>query len=28
VPWFSAVAGKQAGWMRRPWLALTASLVW
>lgn len=28
VPWFSAVAGKRAGWMRRPWLALVATLVW
>jgi Ca-activated chloride channel family protein len=28
VPWFGAVAGKQAGWMRRPWLALTAALIW
>jgi Ca-activated chloride channel family protein len=28
VPWFGAVAGKQAGWMRRPWLALTAVLIW
>jgi Ca-activated chloride channel family protein len=28
VPWFSAVAGKQAGWMRRPWLALAAALIW
>ncbi len=28
VPWFGAVAGKQAGWMRRPWLALSAALIW
>ena len=28
VPWFSAVAGQQAGWMRRPWLALIAALIW
>jgi Ca-activated chloride channel family protein len=29
VPWFSAVAGGgKAGWMRRPWLALVAALVW
>jgi len=28
VPWFSAVAGVKAGWMRRPWLALVAALVW
>ncbi|MGA9573673.1 MAG: VWA domain-containing protein [Lysobacterales bacterium] len=28
VPWFSAVAGGKSGWMRRPWLALLASLVW
>ena len=28
VPWFSAVAGGQAGWMRRPWLAMLATLVW
>jgi len=28
VPWFGAVAGKQAGWMRRPWLALAAALIW
>lgn len=28
VPWFSAVAGGKAGWMRRPWLALAAVLVW
>jgi len=28
VPWFGAVAGKQAGWMRRPWLAMTAALIW
>lgn len=29
VPWFSAVAGTgKAGWMRRPWLALVAALVW
>ncbi len=28
VPWFSAVAGGKAGWMRRPLLALVASLVW
>ena len=28
VPWFGAVAGKQAGWMRRHWLALSAALIW
>ncbi|MDX2418152.1 MAG: VWA domain-containing protein [Xanthomonadales bacterium] len=28
VPWFSAVAGGKAGWMRRPLLALVAALVW
>ena len=28
VPWFSDVAGNKAGWMRRPWLALVATLVW
>jgi len=28
VPWFSAVAGGKAGWMRRPILALVATLVW
>ena len=28
VPWFNAVAGRQAGWMRRPWLALVAALIW
>ena len=28
VPWFSAVAGGKAGWMRRPWLAVVATLVW
>lgn len=28
VPWFGAVAGQQAGWMRRPWLALAAALIW
>jgi Ca-activated chloride channel family protein len=29
VPWFSAVAGEgKAGWMRRPWLAMVAALVW
>ena len=28
VPWFSAVAGGKAGWMRRPWLALVAAIVW
>lgn len=29
VPWFSAVAGTgKSGWMRRPWLALVAALVW
>ena len=28
VPWFSAVAGGKAGWMRRPWLAMVATLVW
>jgi len=28
VPWFEAVAGKRGGWMRRPWLAMIAVLVW
>ena len=28
VPWFAAVAGGKAGWMRKPWLALAATLVW
>ena len=28
VPWFSAVTGGKAGWMRRPLLALVAALVW
>jgi len=28
VPWFSAVTGGNAGWLRRPWLALLATLVW
>lgn len=28
VPWFSAVAGGESGWLRRPWLALAAALVW
>jgi Ca-activated chloride channel family protein len=28
VPWFSAVAGGKGGWMRRPWLAWVAALVW
>jgi Ca-activated chloride channel family protein len=28
VPWFAAVAGSKSGWMRRPWLALVATLVW
>ncbi len=28
VPWFSAVAHEQAGWLRRPWLALAAALIW
>ena len=28
VPWFSEVAGGRAGWMKRPWLALVATLVW
>jgi len=28
VPWFSAVTGGKAGWMRRPLLALVATLVW
>ena len=29
VPWFSAVAGGgKVGWMKRPWLALVAALVW
>jgi Ca-activated chloride channel family protein len=28
VPWFSAVAGDKGGWMRKPWLALVATLIW
>lgn len=28
VPWFSAVAQEQSGWLRRPWLALAAALIW
>lgn len=28
VPWYGAVAGVQAEWLRRPWLAIAASLVW
>ena len=28
VPWFSAVAGGKGSWMRRPLLALVATLVW
>ena len=28
VPWYSAVAGGKAGWMRRPLLMLVAALVW
>ncbi len=29
VPWFSSVAGSgKSGWMRRPWLALVATLIW
>ena len=28
VPWYSAVAGGKAGWMRRPLLAIVAALVW
>lgn len=28
VPWYTAVAGVQAEWLRRPWLAIAASLVW
>jgi Ca-activated chloride channel family protein len=28
VPWFSSVVGGQGGWMRRPLLALVATLVW
>ncbi|MGB5293257.1 MAG: VWA domain-containing protein [Lysobacterales bacterium] len=28
VPWFSAVAGEKGGWMRKPWLALVATLIW
>jgi Ca-activated chloride channel family protein len=28
VPWFSAVTGGKAGWLRRPLLALVATLVW
>jgi len=28
VPWFALVADVGRGWMRQPWLAATASLVW
>jgi Ca-activated chloride channel family protein len=28
VPWFGEVAGGRADWMKRPWLALVATLVW
>ncbi len=28
VPWYRAVVGTQSGWMKRPVLAATASLVW
>jgi len=28
VPWFSSVVGGKGGWMRRPLLALVATLVW
>lgn len=28
VPWYSAVAGTQAEWLKRPWLVLVASLIW
>ena len=28
VPWFSAVTGGKSGWLRRPLLALVATLVW
>lgn len=28
VPWYSAVAGTQAEWLKRPWLVLAASLIW
>jgi Ca-activated chloride channel family protein len=28
VPWYSAVAGGKAGWMRRPLLMMVAALVW
>ena len=28
VPWFSVVAPGKGGWMRRPWLAWVAALVW
>jgi len=28
VPWFGAVAGTKAGWMRRPWLAMVAAVIW
>lgn len=28
VPWFAAVTGGKSGWLRRPWLALAAALVW
>ena len=28
VPWFGAVTAQQAGWMRRPWLAPVAALIW
>ncbi len=28
VPWFTAVAAKQAGWLHHPWLATVAAMVW
>jgi Ca-activated chloride channel family protein len=28
VPWYRAVAGVQAEWLRRPWLVLAATLIW
>ena len=28
VPWYQAVTGEQSGWMKRPWLATAATLVW
>jgi len=28
VPWYSAVAGGKAGWMRRPWLSFVAAVIW